>query len=259
MNKYLEAALAGDAVGLSMFPPKQDGSKKPDAITWTAYHTPDPETGEIKRETPETLRSMYTNGRSGVGAFMGRVSNDVELFEFDDHATYGEFLPAAEEAGLADLVARIRNGYEEETPRGGIHWLIRCAETSGNTKLAQRPAPTEDNPKGVKVLIETRGNGGYAVLAPSNGRVHELRKPYRLLHGGFDTIAEITPEERRELWTLAQTFDEMPNAESKEKRDSKADSTPGERPGDIFNQRTTWADVLEPDGWTFVFERKGIG
>ncbi len=33
------------------------------------------------------------------------------------------------------------------------------------------------------------------------------------------------------------------------------DPADGDRPGDIFNARATWAEVLEPHGWTFVYER----
>jgi hypothetical protein len=64
-----------------------------------------------------------------------------------------------------------------------------------------------------KPLIETRGEGGYLVIAPSNGRVHPTGKPYVLRRGGLATIAEITPEEREALWALARSFDEMPEEE----------------------------------------------
>ena len=58
------------------------------------------------------------------------------------------------------LVARIEAGYCEQSPKPGIHWLYRCTELAGNTKLATRPKTPEEmkHPKDrEQVLIETRG------------------------------------------------------------------------------------------------------
>ena len=111
MNRYLEAALAADAAGLSVMPPKQDGSKKPDVPSWTDYHTRDPESGQFKaRLAPAAIRELYTNGRTGVGAFMGEASRNVELFDFDNRATYDAYLLAADAVGIGDVVERIRLG-----------------------------------------------------------------------------------------------------------------------------------------------------
>jgi hypothetical protein len=33
----------------------------------------------------------------------------------------------------------------------------------------------------------------------------------------------------------------------------------GTRPGDLFNARTAWPDLLAKDGWTFIFARNGLG
>src|SRR5437764_1472974 len=73
---------------------------------------------------------------------------------------------------------------------------------------ARRPDPSIED--GFKVLIETRGEGGYAVEAPSFGSVHPSGRPYVQERGGPDTIATITPEEHDSLWELARSFDEMP-------------------------------------------------
>lgn len=253
MSSYGEAARAALHAGLSPFPPKEDGSKKPDTRRWLEYTNPDEE-GRFARLTDDDLKRSYANGRTGVGIFTGLASGGVELFEFDDRPTYERFVDVAGAAGLGDLVTRIRNGYEETTPNDGIHWFYRCEIVAGNTKLASRPAPTPGNRHGVKTLIETRGNGGYAVTAPSSGMVHPSGRSYVQVSGGFATIATITPDERMALWQLARSFDEMP---VREQRASKQERTTvqGERPGDDFNARATWGEVLSD--WTFVFERNG--
>ena len=63
------------------------------------------------------------------------------------------------------------------------------------------------------MLIETRGEGGFIIVAPSGGPVHPSGRPYVLRSGGFDTIATITPEERSDLFALARSFDQMPRRE----------------------------------------------
>jgi len=256
-NPYLAAALAADAAGLSVLPPKQDGSKRPDAVTWTAYFTPDKETGEIKRETPETLAALYANGRTGVGAVMGAASGNVELFDFDDRETYRIFKEAAENTGLGDLVARVESGYSERTPHG-VHWYWYCNEIEGNKKLAQRPKRPEemkDDKDKVKTLIETRGQRGYSIMAPSNGKVHPDGLAYTVLAGNVAEIVTVTPEERKLLLDLARSCDQMPINEPHRVTATTPGSTPGERPGDIYNQRATWEEILGPHGWTYIYSR----
>src|SRR5690606_21570212 len=54
----------------------------------------------------------------------------------------------------------------EMSPSGGPHLLIRCTETTiGNLKLARR----KTGDKTVEVIMETRGRGGYVVIAGSVG------------------------------------------------------------------------------------------
>jgi hypothetical protein len=136
---------------------------------------------------------------------------------------------------------------------GGIHWLYRCAEISGNTKLARR----QDGDSSVKVLIETRGQGGYILIAPSYGNVHPSGRPYLLLRGGVDSIVTLTPNERHALWELAQTFALMPKLRVVE-GPHLGSASPGNRPGDHFSNRATWEEVLRPHGWVKILQRRDV-
>jgi hypothetical protein len=238
-NIHLNTALLALAVGLSPGLPTEDGLKRPDGL-WKQYQT--------TPATREEVIRWYRRRRSGNALFTGY--GDLEALEWDSSgAAYQPFLDAAEKLGLGDLVERIRNGYEERSPSGGFHWLYRCSEGRGNTELAKRPNP--DDPDKPKILIETRGVGGFLVIAPSNGKVHPSGGTYTLLHGGLETIATITPDEREALWRLARTFDEMPE-EPKPERPPQAGSgqhQDGVRPGDDFNAKARWEDILEPAGW----------
>lgn len=243
----LEAARVAYASGFSVVPPREDGTKMP-LSEWAKF--------QKERPAPEQMRAWYADGRrSGVGAVLGAVSGNVEMFDFDDHAAYVAFKDAAQGAGIWDLVQRIEAGYAEKTPSGGVHWYYRCPTVSGNTKLARRPKrPDEMKHAGdkVAVLIETRGEGGYSVMAPSNGRVHP-DGPYVLLRGGPETVVTITPEEREELWALARSFDQMPRSVVTYRVEQEAGWVV--RPGDDFAAKAEWSEILEPQGWRVAFTK----
>lgn len=249
-----QAALAAHAAGLCVVPPREDGSKRP-LGTWKRY--------TIARSTPGELDAWY-GPRTGLGLICGAVSDGLEMFEIEGRAvTEGRsraFLELAAETGLADLVERIRAGYQERTPSGGLHLLYRVPTPRPNTKLARRPAsPDElavDPHDRVKVLMETRGEGGYSIVAPSGGGVHPEGGSWSLERGGFDTIATITDEERDRLFDLARLFDAMPPAETTVPRSARAGDD-GERPGDRYDASpdvgARTLALLERHGWVVVY------
>ncbi len=241
----LYAALKATASGLVVVPPRPDGSKAP-VGEWKRYQTEPPGRAQIER--------WYANGQVGIGLVCGKVSGNLECLEFETEQIYQAFVDAAQAANLDLLIDRIEGGYLEASPRGGVHWLYRCTQIAGNTKLAREPAPDGT----VNVLIETRGEGGYVIVAPSSGPTHPSGRPYLLLRGGFGSIPTISPAERAELQRLAAAFDRMPHpirsapASHPNPSTSAAD---GERPGDEYNRRTSWREILEPAGWKLVFQR----
>lgn len=241
-----DVALLALDLGLSPGHPKQDGSKKPDG-PWKEYQT-----SPASRETVESWYDRH--GRTGVGLFTGYAN--LELFEFDCAETYERFKAVAVELGIGDLVDRIEAGYLERTPGGGWHWFWYSEAVAGNTKLAERPRPTEKDPHGREPLIETRGIGGWAVIAPSNGSVHPSGGAYELKSGGLEHIITITPDEREALFSLARTFDEIPSRPIEppkpKGRPKKSATQDGVSPLDDFNARADHRDVLEGFGWKLV-------
>lgn len=238
------------AAGLCVLPPRHDGTKRPIA-EWAQY--------QARMPTADELREWYSQERDGLGIVCGAVSGGVEMFEFDDPTAYEAFAGAAIGLGRGELLRRIADGWSDESPKGGTHWYYRCAEVAGNLKLARRPAGTDDHghPK-YDVLIETRGNGGYAVIAPSGGRVHASGRPYVRLAGGPTTIATITPDERAFLHQLARSYDQTPAREPERHAPREAPQQgEGLRPGDDFAARTTWHETLEPHGWKALFTSNG--
>jgi hypothetical protein len=254
-----QAAFEAYAAGLSVVRIREDGEKRP-VGTWKCYQT--------TRATEAQIEVWYEDAeRFGVGCVTGAVSGGVfddetgeligglECLEFDDRATYTRFVEAAQSAGLGPLVTAIEAGYVEDTPKGGVHWLYRCRTVAGNTKLAQRPDPTPDNPRNVKPLIETRGEGGFLVLAPSHGPVHPSGRPYILRAGGFDSIAVIATADREDLFELARSFDETPKPDAAPEDLTGRAGGDGIKPGTAYNEQKPWGEILI--GWTKVFTEGG--
>ncbi len=151
------------------------------------------------------------------------------------------------------------------TPTIGIHSFYRVTSGSArpNTKLARRPSTAEElalKPANkIQVLMETRGEGGYGVVAPTPGTHHASGNPWTVLVGSPDTIPTITAEQRDTLYVIAATLDQMPVIKAHEPPPSRslpAGSTPGTRPGDDYNNKTEWEEILT--GWTRV-RRIGAG
>jgi hypothetical protein len=241
----LAEAFAADAADCCVLPPKEDGSKQPDAPSWTRY--------QRARSTAADIDRWYgPRRRTGLGVVCGAVSGHLELFEFDDADVHRRYLAAAQSSGLGPLVARVAKGWSEATPGGGVHWYYRLAAGGAKTvALARRPGEDANGKPRPDPLIETKGEGGYAVVAPSHGRVHPSGRPYRRLAGGPAAVTTLSSAERDALWSLARTFDELPKAEagSGTKPPRGEDARWEVRPGDDFNARATWDDILEPHGW----------
>jgi len=236
-----QTALYALDLGLVPLPIRPDGSKSPATNKWSEYQIRLPNVRTIKRwwvKTPD----------AGLAIVTGKASGNLEALDFDTPNQYQLFTDTAESIGgpLWELVQRVRNGYEESTP-GGVHWLYQCKEIAGNTKLAEKPVPGE---KYNKVLIETRGIGGYVIVAPSSGSVHESGQPYKLIRGDLSTIPTITPVERQMLHDMARTFDQMPVTDSFDLPTATGDDD-RPRPGDIFNDsdNVKLADIIGEHGW----------
>ena len=244
----LEAAIRWEAAGAVALPVRTDGTKAPGLATWKQYQTQHP--------APEDTVAWFSGGTDGVGVLTGSVSGQLEMIELEgravDSGLWEQYQAAADDNGMAELLARVVAGYCEVTPSGGIHLLYRVGDglVRPNTKLAR----TADR----EVLIETRGEGGFVVVAPSSGRTHPTGQAWQLRSGGIENVAVITSEERDALFALASLFDHTPEpvAQATAVGDlvggMLAGATAGTRPGDDYNARATWEAILEPRGWRKV-------
>jgi hypothetical protein len=123
----------------------------------------------------------------------------------------------------------------QKTPSGGCHLIYKCDLIEGNQVLAK----SKDN----KVLIETRGAGGYVVISPSEG--------YQLVSGDFLSIPTITIEQREHLFTACRSLNEF---YTEVKAPKYTSTNTGLTPWDDYNQKeqNNIPLLLEKHGWTYL-------
>lgn len=245
---------------MSVIPVLADGSKRPFGY-WTEY--------QQNRATRDKVESWFkTSPDMGVGIICGAVSGNLELLELEGRANTTESLDKINEIMEAKGLLEEWNGllyhtYVESTPSGGIHILYRITEGAvpGNTKIARRPATAEElaeNPKDrVKVLSETRGEGGFVVVAPSSGTVHKTGDSWTTIHGevGMDLLAVKRVVRDRIVEAIHEALDEMPEVQRPEPSERPAAQRDGLSPGDDYCQKTSWRQLLESYGWTYASSR----
>jgi hypothetical protein len=251
MNEILQAAIDFHNAGISVIPAKDDGTKAPIG-NWAKY--------QVERATLEQLADWFGSGHAGIGIVTGAVSGNLEMLEMEGRAVNSGLLDEARElahnSGLGDLWDIITNGYVEFTPSGGLHWLYRIADfpVPGNTKLARRPGANDT----VEVLAETRGEGGFVVTAPSSGSTHPSGQPWVLLKGSAGLIPMLSMEERNAIHQIFKALDSMPVKEQMAHVLQPKTTATGEKPGDDFNAKATWKEILEPIGWKIVVTNNGV-
>jgi len=209
--------------------------------------------------TESQLASWFSHGQSGVCIVTGAVSGNLEMIDFDLSAEAFEPWQTMVEKEAPGLIARL---VIEKSQSGGRHVVYRCdSPVCGNMKLMQRKVtaasaeeveicgkkyiPRKDKDGNwfiVLTLIETRGEGGLFLCAPTPG--------YELVQSDFTTLSVLTAQERDILleaaWALNQFIPDLPQ----ESTPSSAGDTL--RPGDDYNVRGDVKSLLQSHGWTCV-------
>lgn len=246
-QEILTAALHFANAKIAVVPVAADGSKRPALSTWKQYVDTLP-------TVPELMEWFNREDAQGIGVVTGGISG-IEMLELEGRAVADGMLEQAKElahnSGLGDVFDAMHNGYCEITPSGGVHWLYRIADAPipGNTKIARRPGADG----GIEVLCETRGTGGFTIVAPSHSRTHSSGLPYKMVNGGVETIATLSWEERNAIFDVFRVFDSMPQVETiKDATTHKDDSNLS--PGDDYSQKESWENLLIPRGWSIVYK-----
>ncbi|HHN79090.1 MAG TPA: hypothetical protein ENK11_10530, partial [Phycisphaerales bacterium] len=231
----IEAARRYIEAGLRALPADRETKRPIRAVgRWKPY---------IKRPPTEAeLSAWFANGPDALCILCGEASGNLEAMDFD---AGGELF----NAWWAKIPADLRAGLVvERTRSGGWHVIYRCCATvCGNLKLAQRKTG-----EGVVTLIETRGEGGLIICAPTPG--------YEVTQGDLCDPPVLSEDERdallRAAWELNEYLPPAVNGPPDRPHDARVGpmSRPSaggvtDRPGDDFNARGDVRAVLETHGW----------
>lgn len=239
----LAAARSWYDAGCCVVPSHQDRSKRPHA-SWSQY--------QLERPSWTQVEDWLTSGDyDGIGVITGRVSGNLELVEIEGHAVAAgavdRLLETANSEGHGDLLRRVIGGCSSRSAGGGLHLYIKVLDEPAlpNTRLAY------DQTR--KILAETRGEGGFAIVAPTPARTgHEPGSKYEFLTRGPEAITHVTGEERDELHRLMTlALDDRPQPE--QAQEPVRVERDGDAPGDRYAEDNTWEDILIPAGWVKVF------
>ncbi len=235
-----DAALAYLSAGLCVLPARR-AEKRPAIGRWKQY--------QERLPTEMEVSAWFANGQDALCIIAGEVSGRQELLDFDRRGElFGRWCEKVRAAapGLLDRLVLSR------TQSNGRHAAYRTeAEICGNLKLAQRLDGDQ-----IVTLIETRGEGGLFLCAPTDG--------YEIIQGDLTDLPVLTAQERDILLQAAWELNEyVPPVV-----DGPAGSPPsgqrgptsavvgglggGLRPGDDFNERGDVRAVLQDAGWTLA-------
>jgi hypothetical protein len=223
-----EIALQYIKDGLSAIPAIVQ-EKRPAISTWKEYQKRLPTQAESEKW-------IY----NAVCIICGQVSGNLLMIDFDQQGR-------AFESWRALIPNDIYNRLViEKSQSGGLHVIIRSENpVSKNQRLAID--------KDKKILIETRGEGGLFLCAPTKG--------YEIIQGSFNNIWTFYESEIDTLLNAAQTLNEYcqpPPAQHKDKPFTPHNNDNSQRPGDSLNEngREFIKSILLKHGWTYYKEDK---
>ena len=248
----VETAMAYLAAGLSVLPAIK-AEKRPSVGAWKTWAARLPSEYEVK--------AWFGNHPDGVCIVSGVVSGSLECMDFDNH---GELFDKWKNRVDSALFSRL---VVERTPSGGYHVIYRVTGVvAGNTKLARGERAAK-----LATLIETRGEGGIFLCAPTPG--------YSVVQGEFAHVPTLSADEHAQLLAAARELNEAQEAPksaacgvSGVEAGNQPSSAPGAhtgavsgecgdsgdfavRPGDDFCARGDIRPVLVSHGWQLLGSR----
>ena len=248
---YVEIAKKYCKAGFSVIP--VTANKVPAIKEWKQFQTRPMTDGECEKYFKNCYGIALLCGVNNVTALDFDLKYDLSLDIFD---RFKSKIPK-------DLLKKM---YVQTTKSGGFHFVFTCQTLENNQKLACRYTTSYErhitymenfqNPltrdKALKiasndkarVLIETRGKGGYICINPTPN--------YKKVYG---KLTEITPEEYEILMSAARSFNEVREIRQ-DIRASKYDEWELS-PFKDYNERGDVVMLLGLNGWDVVGRQSG--
>lgn len=198
----------------------------------------------------ELWQMMEDKKTEAVALVCGEISGNLELIDIDSKYYEGISIKIFTEIKSLrpDLYEKLR---VHKTPSGGYHILYRIADgkAEGNQKLAERKKTEAEiqaeiergikRPKKYVCFLETRGEGGFALMPPSLNYTVHIDKPIPL----------ISWLDRQELIQICKSFNENIPEQTVFKATKATQSAYDKTPWDDYNQSGDVIDLLSEHGW----------
>ena len=225
-----EIALKYAEWGLSIIPARLEDKTPAVGGSWKGFQQAIAAESDIVR--------WFGNSNNQIAIVCGKVSGNLEVLDFDNHFGDIEEIFNSWKQIVSDTIPELLEKLIiEKSQSGGFHVFYRSEKIDGNHKLARRRMSESK----VDTIIETRGEGGYVLVAPSKG--------YTLLQNDFSKVPTISDAERECLLSVAASFNEV-DTEKANSKIYQLRPVDLERPGDDFNSRGNHRDLLVEYGWT---------
>jgi hypothetical protein len=259
LTTIIDTALGLRAAGISVIPIRLDRFKAPSIASWKESMTRIADEAELRawfRVRNWDAATGPVSSFPGLAAVCGAVSGGLECLDFDEPKLFERW---ADDVDAIDKTL-IKRLVIVRTPADGVHCWYRCDVVQGNHELASRPSTDAElaanAKKKLQVMIETRGEGGYALLPGSPPQCHDLHKEYAYDPAGcgaLTNVQQITPAERQRMHDLASSFNRIAGRISAPPMPKDSTVLLDLRPGNDFDLRGyPWQEILEVAGWQLV-------
>lgn len=256
----LQAAIQYLAAGLCPIPIRADGSKAP-LVKWKNY--------QERLPTSKEVSSLFAQGELGIALICGKVSGNLETLDFETEEIFNDWktlVSMVQPNLMSKLVITQTPGKYPTSSGRHVRYRVGGLEVPENLKLANhlvldscqcqacrgcREAAKEEK---IVCLIETRGEGGYALAPGSVASAHPFNRIYKNLQGVVSQVTTISAREREILIGCAESFNQQVDSSPAYKPQTST-TEPGDRPGDIYNQQGDFS-ILEEYGWKVVSQNE---
>lgn len=246
MSIIIDEALRLSKNGYGVIP--IGNTKNPTIGSWREFQNRAPTEAEVKK--------YFNEETYGLALLMGGKYNlttvDFDKKYFTKEGLYEEIVSAVPEPLMNKMKVA-------QTVSGGYHWVFSCNKIEGNLKLANRHTTDQEvmktyceeytktgdlktsmkaasNDK-VRVLIETRGRGGYIGCYPTPGYTWLTEKLHKITEEEYDTLLQVL-----------RSFNEY-TIPAKNNSLAKVKVTEEENPFTDFNENGNGLELLIESGW----------
>lgn len=235
-------------LGMSLIPVREKDEKTPSGIlkkakapfvnTWTECQT-------IPKTEPQLWHEMTEKYHTdSVALICGKISGNIEVIDVDV-----KYYPGIDAILFLDIQKLYPNIWDKllinKTPSGGYHLIYKVSgeDVPGSKKLAGRLEAIPDSKKTKPInFIETRGEGGYIVVPPSEGYSHHL-----------GTLNTLTWVERTSIIEICRSYTQIIKIVKPPKQPKEQGRTDYYEinPFDDYNQSDAATILLKEFNWTY--------